>query len=204
MDEIGHTATAFNALLARVAEVVGEVRRSAGSVSVASRQIASGQHRSVATHRRTSRVAGGNRLEHGRADRDGASERGQRQQATTLATTASGIAQRGGEVVGRVVETMHGISDSSAKVAEIITRDRGHRVPDQHPGAQRGGRGGARRRTGARLCGRGGRGAHARATQCDGGQGNQGADRRVGESGGRPARSSSRKRAARSTKSSSR
>jgi len=31
MDEIGHTATAFNALLARVAEVVGEVRRSAAT-----------------------------------------------------------------------------------------------------------------------------------------------------------------------------
>jgi methyl-accepting chemotaxis protein len=43
------------------------------------------------------------------------------QQATTLATTASGIAQRGGEVVGRVVDTMHEISDSSAKVGEIIT-----------------------------------------------------------------------------------
>ncbi|MFP3247901.1 MAG: MCP four helix bundle domain-containing protein [Paraburkholderia sp.] len=42
MDEIGHTATALNALLERVAEVVGEVRRTAGSVSVASRQIATG------------------------------------------------------------------------------------------------------------------------------------------------------------------
>jgi methyl-accepting chemotaxis protein len=41
-------------------------------------------------------------------------------QATMLATTASAIAQRGGDVVGRVVDTMHGISDSSTKVAEII------------------------------------------------------------------------------------
>jgi methyl-accepting chemotaxis protein len=41
-------------------------------------------------------------------------------QATTMADTASSTAQRGGEVVGRVIETMHGISDSSAKVAEII------------------------------------------------------------------------------------
>ncbi len=41
-------------------------------------------------------------------------------QATTMASTASSTAQRGGEVVGRVIETMHGISDSSAKVAEII------------------------------------------------------------------------------------
>ncbi len=37
MNEISHTATAFNALLARVAEVVGEVRRSISSVSVASK-----------------------------------------------------------------------------------------------------------------------------------------------------------------------
>lgn len=42
-------------------------------------------------------------------------------QATSIADTASRVAQRGGEVVGRVVETMRGISDSSAQVAEIIT-----------------------------------------------------------------------------------
>lgn len=42
-------------------------------------------------------------------------------QATALATNASGIAQRGGQVVGRVVETMRGISDSSTRVAEIIS-----------------------------------------------------------------------------------
>lgn len=42
-------------------------------------------------------------------------------QADTLASEASGIAQRGGEVVGRVVETMRGISGSSSKVAEIIS-----------------------------------------------------------------------------------
>jgi methyl-accepting chemotaxis protein len=42
-------------------------------------------------------------------------------QATSIADTASRVAQRGGEVVGRVVETMRGISDSSAQVGEIIT-----------------------------------------------------------------------------------
>ncbi|TCG06649.1 chemotaxis protein [Paraburkholderia steynii] len=41
-------------------------------------------------------------------------------QATTLASTASETAQRGGEVVGRVVQTMRGISESSARVGEII------------------------------------------------------------------------------------
>ncbi|MGI4983601.1 MAG: MCP four helix bundle domain-containing protein, partial [Janthinobacterium lividum] len=42
MDEIGHTSVAFNTLLSRVAEVVGEVRQSSGSVAVASREIAAG------------------------------------------------------------------------------------------------------------------------------------------------------------------
>jgi methyl-accepting chemotaxis protein len=42
-------------------------------------------------------------------------------QATSVAGDASRVAQRGGEAVGRVVETMRGITHSSSKVAEIIT-----------------------------------------------------------------------------------
>jgi methyl-accepting chemotaxis protein len=42
-------------------------------------------------------------------------------QAATLADTASGIAQRGGEVVGKVVDTMHGIAASSTRMSEIIS-----------------------------------------------------------------------------------
>jgi len=42
-------------------------------------------------------------------------------QAASLAESASGVAQRGGAVVSRVTETMQGISDSSSKVAEIIS-----------------------------------------------------------------------------------
>jgi methyl-accepting chemotaxis protein len=41
-------------------------------------------------------------------------------QGSMLAANASEIAVRGGEVVGRVVHTMHDISDSSTKVADII------------------------------------------------------------------------------------
>ncbi|WP_130835046.1 methyl-accepting chemotaxis protein [[Erwinia] mediterraneensis] len=40
-------------------------------------------------------------------------------QASELASTASGTAQKGGKLVGDVVETMEGISDSSKKIAEI-------------------------------------------------------------------------------------
>ena len=41
-------------------------------------------------------------------------------QASTLAVNASDIAVKGGEVVGRVVQTMSGINDSSKKIADII------------------------------------------------------------------------------------
>jgi methyl-accepting chemotaxis protein len=41
-------------------------------------------------------------------------------QASTLADAASHTASRGGMMMGQVVETMHGIADSSSKVAEII------------------------------------------------------------------------------------
>jgi methyl-accepting chemotaxis protein len=42
-------------------------------------------------------------------------------QAASLANTASTTAQRGGDVIGRVVETMSGISGSSTKMSEIIS-----------------------------------------------------------------------------------
>jgi methyl-accepting chemotaxis protein len=40
--------------------------------------------------------------------------------ANQLASSASGVAARGGEVVGRVVETMKEINDSSRKISDII------------------------------------------------------------------------------------
>jgi methyl-accepting chemotaxis protein len=41
-------------------------------------------------------------------------------QASQLAVDASEVARKGGEVVGQVVSTMNGISDSSRKIADII------------------------------------------------------------------------------------
>jgi methyl-accepting chemotaxis protein len=43
------------------------------------------------------------------------------QQANQLARGASAVAERGGEMVGQVVQTMKGINDSSKKIADIIT-----------------------------------------------------------------------------------
>ena len=121
MDEIGHTATAFNALLERVADVVEEVRRSASSVGAASRQIAAGN---ADLSQRTEEQAAS--LEETASSMEELTTTVQQnadnaRQATTLAHSASEVALRGGEVVGRVVETMHGISGSSTKMAEIIT-----------------------------------------------------------------------------------
>ncbi|MFQ1061559.1 methyl-accepting chemotaxis protein [Bordetella trematum] len=42
-------------------------------------------------------------------------------QANSLAATSMQVARRGGEVVDQVVHTMHGISDSSRRIADIVT-----------------------------------------------------------------------------------
>ncbi len=42
-------------------------------------------------------------------------------QADQLAKSASAVARRGGEVVARVVQTMHGINDSSRRIVDIIS-----------------------------------------------------------------------------------
>jgi len=43
------------------------------------------------------------------------------QQANQLASTAASVAQKGGHVVGQVVQTMKGINESSSKIADIIS-----------------------------------------------------------------------------------
>ncbi|WP_144140773.1 methyl-accepting chemotaxis protein [Paraburkholderia sp. BCC1884] len=121
MDEIGETAAAFNALLVRIAEVVIEVRQSANSVGVASQEIAAGN---TDLSQRTEEQAASleetasSMVELTATVRQNADNA---RQATHLANTASEVAKRGGGVVGRVVETMRGISESSSKMAEIIT-----------------------------------------------------------------------------------
>ena len=42
-------------------------------------------------------------------------------QANQLASTAASVAQKGGHVVGQVVQTMKGINESSSKIADIIS-----------------------------------------------------------------------------------
>jgi len=121
MDEIGHTSVAFNALLTRVAEVVGEVRGASNSVSVASRQIASGN---IDLSARTEQQAAS--LEETAASMEELTTTVKQntdsaRQASTLAANARDISSRGNEVVARMVGTMGEIAANSTKIAEITS-----------------------------------------------------------------------------------
>jgi len=60
-------------------------------------------------------------------------------QANILAKQAADVAQRGGAAVEQVVETMRGINAVIPPDCGHRQRDRRHCLPDQHPGAERGG-----------------------------------------------------------------
>ncbi|MGB9990029.1 methyl-accepting chemotaxis protein [Massilia sp. SM-13] len=120
MDEVGHTATAFNKLLERMVEVIGTVRMSADSVSVAAKQIAAGNSdlSSRTEQQASSLEETASSLEELTAavkqNTDNA------RQANGLAHAASDVAVKGGAVVSEVVNTMGSINDSARKIVDII------------------------------------------------------------------------------------
>jgi CHASE3 domain sensor protein len=95
--------------------------------------------------------------------------------ANQLAADANQVANRGGAVVAEAVSTMGEINSASQKIADIIAIIDG--LPDEHPGAQRGGRGCARGRAGSRLRGGRKRGPGAGRPQRRRGARDQGPDR---------------------------
>jgi methyl-accepting chemotaxis protein-1 (serine sensor receptor) len=103
-----------------LAKVVGEVRGNAESVATASAQISQGNaDLSQRTEQQASALqqTAATMEELGTTVRQNADNA---QQANQLAQAASCVAIKGGEVVGQVVETMKGISESSRKIADII------------------------------------------------------------------------------------
>jgi methyl-accepting chemotaxis protein len=119
--ETGQLLQALKDMNDSLVRIVGEVRHGTDTIATASSQIASGN---LDLSSRTEEQAASLEETASSMEELTATVRqnaDNAQQATALATTASDIAQRGGEVVGRVVETMRGISGSSAKVGEIIT-----------------------------------------------------------------------------------
>jgi methyl-accepting chemotaxis protein len=120
-DETGQLLRSLKEMNERLTQIVGEVRLGTDTIATASSQIASGN---LDLSSRTEEQAAS--LEETAASMEELTSTVRQnadnaKQATALASTASDIAQRGGKEVERVVDTMDGIADSSAKVAEIIS-----------------------------------------------------------------------------------
>jgi methyl-accepting chemotaxis protein len=120
-DEVGQLLTALKDMQASLAKVVTSVRQGSDSVASASAEIAQGNHDlSARTETQASAIeeTAASMEELSSTVRQNADNA---RQANQLAVQASSVAVRGGEVVGQVVETMKGISDSSRRIADIIS-----------------------------------------------------------------------------------
>ncbi len=120
-DEIAQLLRALAAMQEGLIKVVAAVRQGSESVSTASAEIAQGNNDLSA---RTEQQASA--LEETAASMEELSSTVKQnadnaRQANQLAQNASSVAIQGGQVVSEVVETMRGISDSSKRIADIIS-----------------------------------------------------------------------------------
>jgi len=119
-DEVAQMLRSLHDMQDSLARVVATVRQSSESVAMASAEIAQGNHDlSARTEQQASAIEQTNAAMtelSGTVNQNTDAAR----QANQLATNASSVAVQGGEVVGRVVETMRDINTSSQKIADII------------------------------------------------------------------------------------
>jgi methyl-accepting chemotaxis protein-1 (serine sensor receptor) len=120
-DEVAELQQALGDMQSSLAKVVSSVRQNSESVASASAQISSGNNDLSA---RTEQQAAA--LEQTAASMEELSSTVRQnadnaKQANQLAQGASSVAMEGGETVGRVVETMKGINESSRKIVDIIS-----------------------------------------------------------------------------------
>jgi methyl-accepting chemotaxis protein len=121
IDETAQLLRALDEMRQSLSTVVANVRQNSDSVANASAEIAQGNNDLSA---RTESQASA--LEETAASMEELSSQVQHnadnaRQASQLASSASAVAAKGGEVVGRVVNTMKDINDSSRKIADIIS-----------------------------------------------------------------------------------
>uniref|UniRef100_UPI003FA7C559 methyl-accepting chemotaxis protein n=1 Tax=Salmonella enterica TaxID=28901 RepID=UPI003FA7C559 len=119
-DEVGHLLRALQTVNRDLSRTMQQVKHAAETMKVASVEIAAGN---MDLSQRTEEQASS--LEQTAASMEQLNGTVQQnadnaRQADQLAQGASGVAVRGGEVVGRVVDTMRGINESSKKIADII------------------------------------------------------------------------------------
>lgn len=118
-DETSKLLAALREMNDRLTAIVGRVRDSSTSIAGAARQIAAGN---MDLSQRTEQQAAS--LQETASSMEELTSTVKQnadnaQQGSTLAANASSVAQKGSEVVGLVVNTMHDISDSSTKIADI-------------------------------------------------------------------------------------
>jgi methyl-accepting chemotaxis protein len=120
-DEISALMRALARMQDGLVGVVSSVRKGAHGVATACTEIAQGNHDlSTRTEHQASALeetAASMEELNSTVSHNADSAR----EANQLALRASSIATEGGEVVGQVVKTMHGINDSSRKIADIIS-----------------------------------------------------------------------------------
>jgi methyl-accepting chemotaxis protein len=120
-DELGQLLKNLHDMQASLVQVVSNVRQGSEAVAGASSEIAHGNH--DLSSRTESQASA---LQETAASMDELSSTVTQNAesahtANQLAQNASMVAIQGGEVVGKVVETMKGINDSSRKIADIIS-----------------------------------------------------------------------------------
>ncbi|EGJ11769.1 methyl-accepting chemotaxis sensory transducer [Rubrivivax benzoatilyticus JA2 = ATCC BAA-35] len=119
-DETARLLQALAGMQASLARIVAEVRESADGVATASHQIA---HGNADLSARTEQQASALQQTAASMEELNATVRqnaDNAMQANQLAAAASAVATEGGQMVGQVVQTMDGISESSRRITEII------------------------------------------------------------------------------------
>ncbi|CAG9180683.1 methyl-accepting chemotaxis protein [Cupriavidus respiraculi] len=118
--ETGRMLQMLTRMEVSLAAMVGEVRTGADAIAAASRQIAMGNtdlsQRTEEQAASLEETASSMEQLTGTVRQNADNAR----QASTLAVDASGLAERGGDAVGRVVDTMQAIDASANKIVDII------------------------------------------------------------------------------------
>jgi methyl-accepting chemotaxis protein len=110
-----------NGTIERLREIIGQIREASGSINTAAREIATGNND---LSRRTEEQASSLEETASSLEEFAATVRQNAENATQangLAIEASESAQRGGELVAKVVDTMNGITESNREIADITT-----------------------------------------------------------------------------------
>ena len=119
-DEVADLMHALEQMQAGLTQLVGQVRTASQNIHVSSSEVASGN---ADLSQRTEQAAGNLQQTASSMEQLTGSVRHSAEnatQASTLAGEASGVAQRGGEVVRQVVSTMDEINTASHRIADII------------------------------------------------------------------------------------